>query len=443
MLVGLVLAGALFAAAPAGAQSVEALEARELGEGGPVLDAGTVVWSRGEGGDGVRVSARAAAGGPVAHLGRASSGAASAGSWRLAAGAGRVGLRVVSGRGGVGALLSAPFGGAPLRRSVPRGATMAADRDFWAWSGGYVTLERSGPALGAVVTGADGSVRRLALPAGARVRTLAVAGSLAAVSVGQAVVVFDLATGAEVRRVALDAMSVGSLSVDPSGALAATGESEYGVDVLAWAPVGAGAFEVVTTGGDFGLVSLAGGRIAYVASRGLDEGARAVVVEPRPGSENPTVLFRGPPAFQIETLDFNGSHVAWSSQACQFLSLAAPAASGVTVPAGPCARSDVAVTVYSTPTLGHRNPSLPVIIRCLTAPTAGCRVDVRAYEIGRSGSRLGRARATVPRGARRTVRVPIGARAAARLRRADIEGGAYYVIRTIDPDGRTRQVGPL
>jgi hypothetical protein len=122
----------------------------------------------------------------------------------------------------------------------------------------------------------------------------------------------------------------------------------------------------------------------------------------------------------------------------------APGGSRLTVPPGPCARSDAAVTIASSPHIARRNPSLPVRIRCLTAPTSRCRVDVRAYASasGHRPMRLGRARAFIPRGALRTMRLPISTGTAARLRRGE-RSGLFYVIRVIDPDGGTNIIGPI
>jgi hypothetical protein len=94
------------------------------------------------------------------------------------------------------------------------------------------------------------------------------------------------------------------------------------------------------------------------------------------------------------------------------------------------------VTVYATPRVVR---DVPVRIRCLTAPTSRCRVDVRAYEV-RTGKRLGRARTRIARGTRRIVRVAVGRAAAARLRKGEL---AMFIIRTIDPDGRINQIGPI
>jgi hypothetical protein len=40
------------------------------------------------------------------------------------------------------------------------------------------------------------------------------------------------------------------------------------------------------------------------------------------------------------------------------------------------------------------------------------------------------------------MRLPISARTAARLRRGE-QSGLFYVIRVIDPDGRTHIIGPI
>ena len=430
----------LVGASPSFAQEVEPLGPVGGGQE-PILADGTLVWSRDDDGR-VQVLGRPAAGGTVTEIARTTPSQGGLGGWRVAAGAGRVGVRVSLREGKGPVLFGGPFGSAltPLR-PARAGAVMVTDRDFWAWAGGFVTLERSGKTLRAVVTDDRGGARVLTLPAGAEPRTLAVADTVAAVVVArERVDVLDLASGTVVRTVALGEVGdfdVTSLSVAADGALAVTADS--GSDVLAWAPVGAKRFQVVLHGDGFGLVQVAGGRIAFVAPGGKIDASRPVVVEPRPDGE-PTLIFRGPPAFQVESLDFDGVHVAWATQACQFVAKAEPAASTVTVPAGPCARTEIAITSFATPEIGRRHPSLPVYVRCLTAPTARCRLDVRAY--GFDGRRLGRLRTTVPRGARRLLRVPLGRRDADRLRRAD-DNPTFFIIRTVDPDGKIRRLGPL
>ena len=433
---------------------VEALAPR-AGLAAPVFGPGTVVWSEPDGQRAVRVRSRAVDGGIARDVSRVSlSGPGDEPvTWRLAAAADGLGLLAYSARATRGVLfVDRPEAGlTELRSGVPRGAAMAVDRDFWAWTGGFVTLERVGGAPGrlrAVVTDHQGVARPLALPAGSDPATLAVADATAAVVVAgergaREVAVIDIATGVVRRRVDLGTLRgvvVISLDIASDGELALTGEGVGGGDLLGWAPVGAGLFERVMADDNFGQVQVAHGRIALVAPGGRRDAVRPLVVEPRIGQPSP-IVFRGPPAYQIEALEFDGSHVAWASQHCQFVADAAAAASRLTVPAGPCARTEIAVTTFGSPTIAHRHPSLPVRIRCLTAPRGFCRLDVRAYEFGDS-ARIGRLRASVPRGAVRLLRVAIGQQAAERVRRARIDP-TYFIVDAIDPDGRRSRTGPL
>jgi hypothetical protein len=301
-LVAIAVAVLLPAPAPAEAAGVEVLGARTGGEG-PALTQGTVVWSLREDTRGVRVLARLLDGRSMT-VGRASLSAADGelGGWTLAAAQGRVGLRVIPTPARSSVVFGGPFGGGPSRlRSAPLGAVMAVDRDFWAWSGGYVTLERVGERPRAVLTNDLGETRPLALPAGADPRTLAVRDATAAVvlnrdGVSREVAVIDLATAAVVRRVDLgDArgLDVTSLSLDAEGELALTGEGGDGSDALIWAPAGASRFEVVAIDDRFGLVQVAKGRIAFVAPGGRRESVRPVVLDPHSGAA-PTVVFRRP-----------------------------------------------------------------------------------------------------------------------------------------------------
>ena len=412
---------------------------------------GTVVWGEPDGERAVRVRSRPVDGGITRDVSRVS--ISERAVWGLAAGAGGLGLRVYSTATQGLLFADRPEAGlTQLRRGVPAGAVMAVDRDFWAWTGGFVTLERVAGAPGrlrAVVTDHEGAARPLALPTGSDPATLAVADATAAVVVARGdgnareIAVIDIATGVVGRRVdlgTLRALEVISLDIASDGELAVTGEGAGGVDHLGWAPVGAGRVERVMEGDDFGQVQVARGRIALVAPGGRRDAVRPLVVEPRIGQPSTTV-FRGPPAYQIEALEFDGSHVAWASQHCQFVADAVAAASRLTVPAGPCARTEIAVTVFGTPNLTRRDPSLPVKLRCLTAPRGFCRVDVSAYEFDRFG-RIGRLRASVPRGAVRMLRVPLGRQAAERVRRARINP-TYVRVDAIDPDGRRTRTGPL
>jgi hypothetical protein len=103
-------------------------------------------------------------------------------------------------------------------------------------------------------------------------------------------------------------------------------------------------------------------------------------------------------------------------------------------------RTQVAVETFVPVRPARRHPRYPVAIGCLTAPTRRCHVVVSVRDARLRA--VGRLRATVRRGARRRLEVPLRARFAARLRRSQATLAITYV-RVVDPDGRTRVVGPL
>lgn len=333
-------------------------------------------------------------------------------------------------------------------RNVPAGQVMAHGPDLWATDAGTLTLERvdrRGLRLHAVLRPAGGAPREVPLPAGADPRFLFAAGALAAVPIADAggpreVAVLQLPSGAVVRRVALGEMrgaELISLGLAPDGGLAATAEGGGGQDGVAWAPAGAARFEVVRIADAFSQVRVAGGRIAMlVAGRGGD-GQRVVVLEPVPGGE-PRIVFRGPPAGVIGTLDFDGRHVAWASAGCQLVATADPASSRDTVPAGPCVRTEVWIGTFSPPLRGAER-ALRVSVNCLTSPDRRCRIRLRALDDRLRP--LASRRASVPRGRERIVRIPLGSRAIARVRRGRTD--PFVESRVIDPDGRSRIVSHL
>jgi hypothetical protein len=451
---GLVAALALVALAlpPIARAEMTALATRS-GSQAPVLSDGRVLWSTRSGKDGIRVFSRLAGGGPVQVVGRAAlpSGGRRLGEWTLVAAPTWIGLRV--GRELIGGVPGTPL--RSVRSGVPAGRTMAAERDTWALPPtGFVTLERGARDRGnqrprnVVATDASGAHRPVALPPGADPATLAVSGASAAVvvddrnNVPREVDVLDIATGAVQRRVAMGPFTVEiviSLSLSPEGDLAITGEDGRGSDGLAWAPAGASEFDVQAVDDDFGLVQAARGRIAMVGpNRPSRDGHRVVVFEPRPGDEPPNVLFRGPPANQIEALDFDGDHVAWGIQdSCQLVADATPADSNLIMPPGPCVRTQVWTTTFIPPRL--RGAAVGIRFRCLTAATDRCRIDVRALAFPARGGRariIGVLHGAVPRRAARVLFVPISRRAAARLRAGRDQPGFVYTV--IDPDGRRR-----
>ncbi|MDA0185715.1 hypothetical protein OJ997_35755, partial [Solirubrobacter phytolaccae] len=145
---------------------------------------------------------------------------------------------------------------------------------------GVVTLEDGG-----VWLRRDGRRVEIALPPGADPQVVAVAGTLGVAPVPEgALVVFDLRSGVEVRQVSLgayDPVNLDGLALSATGDVAATLPAGDGTGVLVWAPAGASAVRVLSTGGSrLGRVATAGGRVAYVTGAGLREGVRAVVVDP-------------------------------------------------------------------------------------------------------------------------------------------------------------------
>src|SRR4051794_39204255 len=97
---------------------VEALATREGGQA-PVLDGGSVIWSVADGPRGVRVRARPAGGGAAVDAALVSVAKGSVAGWSLAAGSGRIGVRVYHRDVGDTSLFGGPFGGAlaALRRA--------------------------------------------------------------------------------------------------------------------------------------------------------------------------------------------------------------------------------------------------------------------------------------------------------------------------------------
>jgi hypothetical protein len=144
------------------------------------------------------------------------------------------------------------------------------------------------------------------------------------------------------------------------------------------------------------------------------------VLEPAAGE-----LFHGPPAAFIRSIDFDGRYVGWATDGCQLISEATPAASADRVPAGPCIRTDVWPGVFNKVLPRGRPPTLPVQIRCLTAPGRRCKVDLRVYTA--RFERIGRLVTRVPVRSTRLLHV--------RARRAKF---VFVIVRVVDPDGRRR-----
>lgn len=272
---------------------------------------------------------------------------------------------------------------------------------------GVVTLEDGG-----VWLRSGGRRVEVALPPGADPSMVAVAGGLGVAPVPEgALVVFDLRSGVEVRQVSLgsyDPVNVDGLALSPAGDVAATLPAGDGTGVLVWAGAGESAVRVLASGASrLGRVAVARGRVAYVTGAGLREGVRAVVVDPaavrEPVGASPAArgeVLRGPAAYDVTSLSFDGAWLAFSTPSCLYVA----SASAATLPAGPCARTEVAAEALRG---GGR-----VRVACINAPTRACRVRVGARTV------------LVRRGQARVISAPRGP-----LR-----------VRTVDPDGRSRRV---
>jgi hypothetical protein len=417
--------------APASAQL------RAIGErarGGPVLLGDRVLWA--EGGAGVAtVFAMPAAGGPVTTFGSVPAAADDA-------------VDLQAGTRSVAALVRDPRSLAPHGRLFWAGAdgaftALATDvgdepvvpfvPGLQVTDAGVVTLEGS---VGAFLRTGGGAAQEVALPPGADPEIVATGGTLGvAPTTDGALVVFDLRTDTEVRQISLgrfDAATVNGIAISPSGDVALTVPVGDGSDALLWAPAGASRVRVVRRGQDYATVVTAGGRIAWVAAEGARDGTRVSVID----ATTRRIVFRGPLAFGVRQLSYDGRTVAFATSQCSFVGPASPTASRRTLPAGPCLRSDIAVNPESPTTRGDR---YRVRVACINAPAAGCRVTARVRT--RDGKSAGRLSARPPRGGARVLEIPLNARGRAEARRGRGDRLGLEVVLS-DPDGRSRAVYP-
>lgn len=416
----------LLAAAPAPA-SVRPLSGRQDVSSGPVPDGSRVLYADRKGRRAVRILAAPLAGGPRSELTRARvprSRFANWPSWEFAAGSGFA-LRVHT-LDGPSRLWAGPGALTLVQRRANDGAAVADEPDLFAVPGGPLVLERTdrfANHLRAMVRPPGGPARRAPVPAGADLHHRAVTGSVAEARVRDEIVVFDLPSGTVRRRLALGCFAgttILGLAVSPGGDVALTVEDGSGADFLGWAPAGAAEPEIALAGDEFGLVRTAGGKVAMEVPALHGDGARVVVLDPAGGE-----LFHGPPAAAIRSLDFDGTYVGWSTDSCQLVSEAAPSDSTDVVPAGPCVRTEAAFTVFNDVIPHGHPPTLPIRVRCLTAPGSACRVDLRVY--ANRGGRIGRRVARIPVGRSRLVRI--------RVRAASL---VIVTAGVVDPDGRRR-----
>jgi hypothetical protein len=413
--------------APASAQ-LRVIGSRVLG--GPVLLGDRVLWA--ESGAGVAsVFAMPAAGGPVAAFGSVAatdrdaidlragtqSVAALVRDTRSLAARGRL---FSAGADGAFTALATDVGSEPVVPFVP--GLQVTDT-------GVITLEGS---VGAFLRKGTAPAQEVALPPGADPEILATGGTLGVAPTSDGVlVVFDLRTDTEIRQISLgrfDAATVNGIAISPSGDVALTVPVGDGSDVLLWAPAGASRVRELRRGQDYGTVATAGGRVAWVGAEGARDGTRVSVID----ATTRRIVFRGPPAFSIPQLSFDGRNVAFATSLCAFVGPASPSASRRTIPAGPCLRSDLAVNPETA-----RGGRYRVRIACINAPAARCRVTARLAT--RDGKLAGRLSARVPRGGSRVLDIPLNARGRAEVRRGRTDRLGLQVVLS-DPDGRSRTV---
>ena len=186
------------------------------------------------------------------------------------------------------------------------------------------------------------------MPPGADPTRVAAAGDLAVAPTPEgALDVFDLRTDIERGQISLgrfDPNTITGLAISPEGDVAATVPVGDGDDVLLWAPAGATRVRELARGPRV----LARRRRRVAASRssardGLREGVRAFVVDPR----SRRIVFRGPPAFDVASLSFDGRNIAF---ALARLPGRRPGRSrAARSRPGPCSRTDVAVDSAGAP----------------------------------------------------------------------------------------------
>lgn len=418
-LVLLMILAALLGAAPANAQ----LRALGTDSAAPVLFGDRVLWTAG-----ADVMAAPVAGGPAAVFGRVPRGAhddvwLAAGpdtvavelqDWRSTRADGRL---FAAGADGVFRQLSASIGGLPVSLAIPALSVTAA---------GVMRVE---PRRARLHDG-SGRAREVVLPPGAVAADVAAAGSLGvATTPDGALVVFDLRSGTEQRQIALgryDGTFINGLAISPEGDVAVTLAAGDGNDVLLWAPAGATRVQVLSSGRSRTYVATARGRVAFVGAEGERGGQRVTVIE----AATRRTVFRGPVAYTVSNVAFDGSHVAFTAAECVLAGPADPAASRRSLPEGPCVRSDAGV-----------NTEFPLVrdgryraqVTCLNAPDRSCRVDARLRT--RSGALAGRSSTRIRVGSGPVLAIRLNARG--RRERSD---RLRMTVTLTDPDGRRRVV---
>ncbi len=180
------------------------------------------------------------------------------------------------------------------------------------------------------------------------------------------------------------------------------------------------------------LFAVPGGPLTLERTDRFANGLRAMLRPPAgPALHRLGVFPDGDVALTAEdstAADFLGwapGDVGWSTDSCQFVSDATPAASTDLIPRGTCLRTEATFGVFDDVRPAGHPLRLPMLVRCLTAPGRICRIDVRIHS--GSSERLARRVAQSPFGASRVLHI--------RPRRAPL---VFVVSRVVDRDGRRR-----
>ena len=150
----------------------------------------------------------------------------------------------------------------------------------------------------------------MALPPGADPERVAAAGDFAVAPTPEGALTSSTCARLERGQISLgrfEPSTINGLAISPEGDVAATVPVGDGDDVLLWAPAGDDRVRVLATGAQFARVAVAGGRVAFVGADGLRDGVR---VRDRPATR--AVVFRGPPAFDVTALGFDGRDLAFA-----------------------------------------------------------------------------------------------------------------------------------
>lgn len=259
-------------------------------------------------------------------------------------------------------------------------------------------------------------------------------------------VVADLATGAELRRIPIlgTGAPVLRLALGADGSVAFASEVLGAGPVLFWSPAGTGGFAIFHPPPNPEALAVSGNRAAILTPARGPAGQRVAVVD-LPGVLPPDLrsLYRAPVAFSgpvhayVRSLAFDGAQVAWASDHCQLVA-DVRSASRWSVPRGPCLRTEIGTVEFDVTTIERfiRRRVVPVEVHCISGPARLCRLRATAF----GNVPIGSISARVRQGRTRRLLVPVRGQRALRAvrRRPDL---VLFCFRMRDPSGRTGRTG--